>query len=88
MSTVELIVLKNHVYLFNRQKINYCYDLAPKDLNDFLMEYNKSVDEKDPRIVRFTSDDTGWAGLIKMLINAGAHVEIFSEHNEKETDAQ
>lgn len=68
-------------------KIQFCYDMSPKDLDDFLLDYSIDKDEKDGSVVRMTTDDVGWAGLIKMMINAGARVEIFSEHNEKKKDA-
>ena len=68
-------------------KIQFCYDMSPKDLDDFLLDYSIDKDEKDGSVVRMATDDVGWAGLIKMMINAGARVEIFSEHNEKKKDA-
>lgn len=69
------------------EKIKFCYDMSPKDLDDFLLEYSIDKDEQDGSVVRMSTDDVGWAGLIKMMINAGARVEIFSEHNEKKKDA-
>lgn len=69
------------------EKIQFCYDMSPKDLDDFLLDYSIDKDEKDGSVVRMTTDDVGWAGLIKMMINAGARVEIFSKHNEKKKDA-
>lgn len=69
------------------EKIKFCYDMSPKDLDDFLLEYRIGKDEQDGSVVRMTTDDVGWAGLIKMMINAGARVEIFSEHNENNKDA-
>lgn len=68
-------------------KIRFCYDMSPKDLDDFLLDYSIDKDEQNGSVVRMTTDDVGWAGLIKMMINAGARVEIFSEHNEKKKDA-
>lgn len=62
-----------------RQEYKFCSDLAPKDLNDFQMSLNFEKDANDPRVVRFSSSDTGWAGLIKMMVNAGARIEVFDE---------
>lgn len=69
------------------EKIKFGYNLSPKDLDDFLQEYHIAKADDDNCAVQMTSDDTGWAGLIKMMINAGARVEIFSSHNEREKDA-
>ena len=69
------------------EKIKFGYNLSPKDLDDFLQEYHIAKVDGDDCAVQMTSDDTGWAGLIKMMINAGARVEIFSSHNEREKDA-
>ena len=69
------------------EDIKFGYDLSPKDLDDFLMEHHISKVDGDGCAIQMTSDDTGWAGLIKMMINAGARVEIFSSHNERKDDA-
>lgn len=52
--------------------------LAAHDLLDFGNEM--SVDLKDKEIV-ISSDECNWAGVIKMLIEAGAKIEMFSEHD-------
>lgn len=61
--------------------IRFCQDVEPKDLNDFRMELRREQRQDDKTVLEFRSDDTGWAGLIKMLLNAGARIEIFDEHN-------
>lgn len=62
-------------------EIRFCSDFEPKDLNDFCMELQWKQQQDDTTILEFRSDVTGWAGLIKMLLNAGARIEIFDEHN-------
>ena len=74
-------------YEEQHEKIKFGYNLSPKDLDDFLQEYHIAKVDGDDCAVQMTSDDTGWAGLIKMMINAGARVEVFSSHNEREKDA-
>ena len=65
-------------------RIRFCNDFAPKDLEDFRMELQRQQQADNPTIVKFKSDVTGWAGLIKMMVNAGARVEVFDESNSKE----
>ncbi len=57
----------------------FCQDLVPRDLSDLEMSLDYEKSEGDPSTVKFTSSDTGWAGLIKMMVNAGAKVEVFDE---------
>ena len=64
--------------------IRFCRDFEPKDLNDFRQDLHRNQLEENPSMVEFRSDVTGWAGLIKMLLNAGARVEVFEESNEAE----
>ncbi len=59
--------------------IRFCNDFAQKDLEDFRMELHHRQLTDDQTIVEFKSDVTGWAGLIKMMVNAGARVEVFDE---------
>ena len=63
------------------ERIRFCMDFAPKDLDDFLQELNRKQCAEAPSVLEFRSDVRGWAGLIKMLINAGARVEVFDEGN-------
>ena len=65
-------------------RIRFCSDFAPKDLDDFVQELSHKQLTDDPAVVEFRSDVTGWAGLIKMLLNAGARVEVFDKGNEAE----
>ena len=65
-------------------RIRFCNDFAPKDLNDFRMDLQRYQRDDDQTIVEFKSDETGWAGLIKMMLNAGARIELFEESNAKE----
>lgn len=65
-------------------RIRFCSDFAPKDLDDFVQELTHKQNMEDPSVVEFRSDVTGWAGLIKMLLNAGARVDVFDEGNEAE----
>ncbi len=65
------------------ERIRFCNNLAPKDLDDFRMDLRKQLSDNQT-IVEFRSDETGWAGLIKMMINAGARVEVFDESNATE----
>ena len=64
--------------------IRFCNDFAPKDLEDFRMDLQRRQRSDDRTIVEFKSDVTGWAGLIKMMVNAGARVEVFDESNSRE----
>lgn len=64
-------------------RVKFCRDFDPKDLDDFRQDLRRRQTE-DPTVVEFRSDVTGWAGLIKMLLNAGARVEVFEESNEAE----
>lgn len=61
------------------ERIRFCRDFAPHDLDDFLQELNHEQRAEDPSVLEFRSDNTGWAGLIKMLLNAGARIEVFEE---------
>ena len=65
-------------------RIRFCNDFAPKDLEDFRLELQRQQRADDQTIVEFKSDVTGWAGLIKMMVNAGARVEVFDVSNSKE----
>lgn len=65
-------------------RIRFCNDFAPKDLEDFRMDLQRHQRADDQTIVEFKSDVTGWAGLIKMMVNAGAKVEVFDESNSRE----
>lgn len=65
-------------------RIRFCNDFAPKDLEDFRMELHRQQRADDQTIVEFKSDVTGWAGLIKMMVNAGARVEVFDESISRE----
>lgn len=65
-------------------RIRFCSDFAPKDLEDFRMDLQRHQRVEDQRIVEFKSDVTGWAGLIKMMVNAGARVEVFDESISRE----
>lgn len=65
-------------------RIRFCSDFAPKDLEDFRMDLHHRQLTDDRTIVEFKSDVTGWAGLIKMMVNAGARVEVFDESLSKE----
>ena len=64
--------------------IRFCNDFAPKDLEDFRMDLRRRQLTDDRTIVEFKSDVTGWAGLIKMMVNAGARVEVFDESISRE----
>jgi len=66
------------------ERIRFCSNLAPKDLDDFRMDLQRYQRDDDQTIVEFKSDETGWAGLIKMMLNAGARIELFEESNAKE----
>jgi len=65
-------------------RIRFCNDFAPKDLEDFRMDLRRYQRDDDQTIVEFKSDVTGWAGLIKMMVNAGARVEVFDESISRE----
>ena len=65
-------------------RIRFCNDFAPKDLDDFKRNLQRYQLANAPTVVEFRSDETGWAGLIKMMINAGAKVEVFDESNATE----
>ena len=65
-------------------RIRFCNDFAPKDLEDFRNDLRRYQRADDQSVVEFKSDVTGWAGLIKMMVNAGASVEVFDESNSKE----
>ncbi len=65
-------------------RIRFCNDFAPKDLDDFRMDLRRYQRDDDQTIVEFKSDETGWAGLIKMMLNAGARIELFEESNTEE----
>ena len=69
--------------MFN-ERIRFCNDFAPKDLEDFRNDLRRHQRADDQSVVEFKSDVTGWAGLIKMMVNAGASVEVFDESNSKE----
>ena len=64
--------------------IRFCNDFAPKDLDDFRMNLQRYQRDDDQTILEFKSDETGWAGLIKMMLNAGARIELFEESKSKE----
>lgn len=65
-------------------QIRFCSDLAPKDLDDFRMDLQRRQLAEDRTMLEFRSDVTGWAGLIKMMLNAGATIKVFDEHNTTE----
>lgn len=58
--------------------IKHGQSLAAHDLLDFTNEMTVSAKDKD-FVIR--SSEWNWAGIIKMLIESGAKVEMFSEHD-------
>lgn len=68
-------------------EIKFGEDLSPWDLPDLLLEYSIIDDNVDDQTVCIKSDETGWMAIIKMMVNAGAKVEIFSSHNKENIDA-
>lgn len=57
--------------------INHSGTIAAHDLLDFA---NEMTTEFGDDAVTIKSNESNWAGVIKMLIDAGAKVEMFSEH--------
>jgi len=54
------------------------YELSPTDVDNFAFDHSVDVIGKD---VRIETDEAEVQGFLKVLINGGAKVEIFSTHN-------
>lgn len=59
-------------------RINHAGTIAAHDLLDFANEMSTSF--KDKTII-IKSNESNWSGVIKMLVDSGAKIEMFSEHD-------
>ena len=66
--------------LYN-EKIKFSQITTPKDLAEFAGEGDTSVSGND---FILTSSEYEWGGTIKMLLMAGAKIELFSRHDYEE----
>lgn len=57
--------------------IDHSGTIAAHDLLDFANEMSTEFEDKT---VVIKSNESNWAGVIKMLVEAGAKIEMFSEH--------
>ena len=58
--------------------VKHAQTLSPHDLLDFA---NDMSDYREGNCFTISSDEYNWAGVIKMMIEAGSKIEIFSEHD-------
>jgi hypothetical protein len=54
------------------------YELSPTDVDNFVFDHTVDVSGKE---VRIETDEAEVQGFLKVLINGGAKIEIFSTHD-------
>ena len=59
-------------------EVRHAQTLASHDLMDFANEM--SIEDNDCNVT-ISSSEWNWAGVIKMMIESGARIEMFSEHD-------
>lgn len=69
--------------VMNLLKETKCYNLGPIELEQFLYDISTRLD-KDKIII--TTDEADISAFLKLMINYGAKVEIYSAHDYPETD--
>ena len=69
--------------VMNVLKETGCYNLSPIELQQFLYDVSTRLD-KDKIII--TTDESEISAFLKVMIENGAKVEIYSAHNYPDTD--
>lgn len=60
------------------------YNLSPSDIADFA-NLNPSI-EKQNNVLRLRSDDIDIGAFVKLMVDQGAKVQVYSSHNYPESD--
>ena len=64
---------------------NKVYSLAPAELEQFVSDHHIVIDKKELKI---TTDEADVSGFIKILIDAGARVELYSAHDYPDEESE
>jgi len=62
-------------------KVNF-HSVQPFELQQFSYEYSKKIEEKK---IILTTDEIDISAYLKVMVDCGARVEVYSAHNYKDT---
>jgi hypothetical protein len=61
------------------------WDLGPEELEQFAYEVHVNPSDTE---IRLTTDESGVSGFLKVLLSAGAKIEVFSAHDYPERESK